>query len=308
MAYWEEFYASIPPPENYELNKQKMIDFCKNHENEKIVLVTSGGTTVPLEHNTVRFVDNFSAGTRGAASAEYFIEADYPVIFLYRLKSLEPFVRHFTGHKFLDMLTVSKDKHDSPKISVQEEYTDKLLPILQRYKYAVNNNRLLCIDFTTLTEYLWLLRTASEALIPHGNKAMVYLAAAVSDFYIPREELPTHKIASDGEPLTITLQLVPKILVPLVSQWVPKAFIISFKLETDNSILIEKAKGALRKYKHHLVIGNVLQSRRYQVIFVTADSEDDLKLSAEDIKLGQEIEKKIIDNVVKRHSVFIGYS
>ena len=26
---------------------------------------------MPLEHNTVRFVDNFSAGTRGAASAEY---------------------------------------------------------------------------------------------------------------------------------------------------------------------------------------------------------------------------------------------
>lgn len=64
----------------------------------------SGGTTVPLEHNTVRFVDNFSAGTRGAASAEYFLEHNYAVIFMYRQKSLEPFTRHFNGQKFLDML------------------------------------------------------------------------------------------------------------------------------------------------------------------------------------------------------------
>jgi hypothetical protein len=30
---------------------------------------------VPLEHRTVRFIDNFSARTRGATSAKYFLEA-----------------------------------------------------------------------------------------------------------------------------------------------------------------------------------------------------------------------------------------
>jgi hypothetical protein len=39
-----------------------------------IVLVTSGGTTVPLERNCVRFIDNFSKGTRGALSAEQFLQ------------------------------------------------------------------------------------------------------------------------------------------------------------------------------------------------------------------------------------------
>lgn len=39
-----------------------------------IVLITSGGTTVPLEQNCVRFLDNFSGGTRGALSAELFIK------------------------------------------------------------------------------------------------------------------------------------------------------------------------------------------------------------------------------------------
>ena len=36
----------------------------------RVVVVTSGGTTVPLERNTVRFIDNFSTGSRGAHSAE----------------------------------------------------------------------------------------------------------------------------------------------------------------------------------------------------------------------------------------------
>jgi phosphopantothenoylcysteine synthetase/decarboxylase len=53
--------------------------------NECILYLQSGGTAIPLEHNTVRFVDNFSAGTRGSASAEYFLEMSYAVVFIYRL-------------------------------------------------------------------------------------------------------------------------------------------------------------------------------------------------------------------------------
>jgi hypothetical protein len=39
-----------------------------------VVVITSGGTTVPLERNCVRFIDNFSKGTRGALSAEQFLQ------------------------------------------------------------------------------------------------------------------------------------------------------------------------------------------------------------------------------------------
>lgn len=41
-----------------------------------LVVVTSGGTTVPLERNCVRFIDNFSKGTRGALSAEQFLQVN----------------------------------------------------------------------------------------------------------------------------------------------------------------------------------------------------------------------------------------
>ena len=43
-----------------------------------VAVVTSGGTTVPLERRCVRFIDNFSAGHRGALSTERFLEVRRP--------------------------------------------------------------------------------------------------------------------------------------------------------------------------------------------------------------------------------------
>jgi phosphopantothenate-cysteine ligase len=42
----------------------------ENGEARRIVCVTSGGTTAPLEQRCVRYVDNFSSGHRGATSTE----------------------------------------------------------------------------------------------------------------------------------------------------------------------------------------------------------------------------------------------
>ena len=56
---------------------------------------------------------------------------------------------------------------------------------------------------------------------------------------------------------------------------------ISFKLETDESILIKKSKKALETYKHKIVIANLLQTRKEKVILVMsstlADSPDQLE-------------------------------
>ena len=56
----------------------------------------------------VRFLDNFSAGTRGATTAEWILKQypDYTVLFLYRLNSMTPFNRKYTHGKTLplDML------------------------------------------------------------------------------------------------------------------------------------------------------------------------------------------------------------
>lgn len=69
---------SHPSHENCELFDFKLDENVTNNIKEfisttcyeDIALVTSGGTTVPLEKQTVRFLDNFSTGNRGALSAE----------------------------------------------------------------------------------------------------------------------------------------------------------------------------------------------------------------------------------------------
>ena len=61
-------------------------------KNKPLVFISSGGTSVPLEKNTVRSIENFSSGTRGARSAEFFLNAGFPVIFFYRKGSKQPFL------------------------------------------------------------------------------------------------------------------------------------------------------------------------------------------------------------------------
>ena len=77
---------------------------------------------------------------------------------------------------------------------------------------------------------------------------------------------------------------VPKVLKPLVQEWIPEGYIVSFKvdlpllprslltrapqLETDMALLIPKSRAALSRYGHQLVIGNDLHGRKYQVVFV----------------------------------------
>jgi phosphopantothenate---cysteine ligase (ATP) len=72
--------------------KEKIQNFVNKLKVEKpIVFITSGGTSVPLEKNTVRILENFSTGTRGARSAEFFLKSGFPVIFFHRQGSVCPF-------------------------------------------------------------------------------------------------------------------------------------------------------------------------------------------------------------------------
>jgi phosphopantothenate-cysteine ligase len=56
---------------------------------------------------------------------------------------------------------------------------------------------------------------------------------------------------SDTKP-GIEFSLVPKMLKPLTNIWAPHAYIVSFKLETDEELLLPKARQALEKYQHNV--------------------------------------------------------
>lgn len=54
-----------------------------------------------------------------------------------------------------------------------------------------------------------------------------------------------------------------------------------------------------------LVIGNLLQTRKNQVTLVSKDDQKLIAITKEHIDSGIEIEQFIIDEVSKRHDVFI---
>ncbi|KAL2353779.1 phosphopantothenate-cysteine ligase-like protein [Cryomyces antarcticus] len=292
-AVARDYFALNPPPRQLQSHTTLARTFIDTHasENRRVVLVTSGGTTVPLENQTVRFIDNFSAGTRGATSAEYFLEAGYAVIFLHRQFSLLPYSRHYSHSTncFLDYMI--EDENGS--VVVGDEYQEEMLHVLRQYKAVRKDNTLLLLSFTTITDYLWELREIAKLMQPLGPRALFYLAAAVSDFFVPHDRMVEHKIQSsedfnatkqvngdpktklpaartEGKSLVIDLDPVPKFLKSLVDGWAPEGMIVTFKLETDPSMLSAKAKYALNKYSHHLVIGNLLSTRKWEVVFVTS--------------------------------------
>ncbi|CAD5227179.1 unnamed protein product [Bursaphelenchus xylophilus] len=264
-------------------------------DGRRLALITSGGTIVPLEKNTVRFIDNFSQGTRGSASAEYFLRHGYNVIFFYRENSLKPFSRH--APNLFDQFVLNEEGKliFTPSPEVEKAIVDNK-------KYS---KHLFFCTFTSVDQYLHEIELICRQVNRMGPRALIYLAAAVSDFCIKQEELPTHKIQSNEGDLQLRLSVVTKILDRLVTAVVPNSFLISFKLETDPEKLIPKAKSALKKYGHSLVIANMLANRKTDVTFVQADRIDPLKLTEDLVKRGIEIEEKIIEKLCVEHGEFI---
>lgn len=315
----DKFFLDNPrPPYLDDLIEEarNFIELQHSLQRDRIVLVTSGGTTVPLENNTVRFIDNFSAGTRGATSAEQFLANGYSVIFLHREFSLTPYNRSYTHNVevyFLDYI-------DSDGC-IKPEYRDKVLASKKLFdKYYNEEKKLLLLPFTTVNQYLWSLKSIAKLLNSTGS--LFYLAAAVSDFFVPHSRLPQHKIQSrdygqgskeadqdmtstttpDGK-LIVNLDPVPKFLRRLVESWAKQAMIVSFKLETDEAILIKKATQALDRYNHQLVIGNLLQTRNKEVVFVDQNNRKGTW-----IRTGGDhsvIEGLIIPEVIKYHEKWI---
>jgi phosphopantothenate---cysteine ligase (ATP) len=143
---------------------------------------------------------SLSSGTRGATSAEYFLAAGYAVIFVHRQHSLRPFSRHYSHslNPFLDLLTIPAGSSSS-SIQVSPAHTAQLLPILRAYTEAQTEGTLLQVDFTTVNDYLWLLRAVTGEMAPEGRRGMFYLAAAVSDFF-----LPCHRVVSWTKALVLS--------------------------------------------------------------------------------------------------------
>ncbi|GAM29360.1 hypothetical protein SAMD00019534_125360, partial [Acytostelium subglobosum LB1] len=264
----QRFYNSVIVPPDYEQNLQTIKTFAQqcSMSRSKTILITSGGTMVPMEKNMVRYLDNFSGGGRGAATAEYFLEQGYHVLFLTRKNSLQPFIRHFMT-KDTTIFTYLCYDVENHCARISDTYKSQVSHLFMKWKSFSDSGRFVTINFETVGEYLYYLRASTIELNILKQNLIVYAAAAVSDFYIPLDQMSEHKIQSNKGGLRIELEPVPKMLKQVISLWCPQAYTISFKLETDINILDSKCINSLSTYHHQLVIGNLLSDYRNWVVF-----------------------------------------
>lgn len=299
----ESFFATAPPLRHADDDAAKLQEFIARNSHpsaaggRRIVCVTSGGTTVPLEQRCVRYIDNFSSGHRGAASTEYFLKAGYAVIFVHRRGSCQPYCRFLPDDSFLKFFDVNAES----KVQVAECHATVVKKAIGDYCMAMEGGSLLKLPFTTIFEYLQILRMVATSMSSVGLRGMFYLAAAVSDFYIPWDSMAKHKIQSAGGPLDMRLSQVPKLLSMLRNQWAPLAFCISFKLETDSDILVQKADMALNKYKMNIVVANLLATYKEEVIIVTNGERTSIRRCNKD----EDLEEQIIKLLAQKHSKYI---
>lgn len=185
------------PPSNIDTITSQLAPFIQKHLDpstgkpiRKFVCVTSGGTTVPLERNCVRFIDNFSRGNRGAYSVESFLRQGYAVIFLTRAGSAQPFVVEFQEelnvHSLADVFRIGEDgKLCLDAISSHNQLVDAA----KQAAVVIKEGTYLQVQFTTLFEYLTYLHGIAKQLDGLGAHAMFYLAAAVADFFVPWSDM-----------------------------------------------------------------------------------------------------------------------
>jgi phosphopantothenate-cysteine ligase len=78
-------------------------------------------------------------------------------------------------------------------------------------------------------------------------------------------------------------------------------------------LLIPKAKAALERYGHQVVIGNDLHRRKFEVVFISrsakcaSEFEESWLRIASDLSVVpiKEIEEDIVGELVRRHQAFI---
>jgi len=112
---------------------------------------------------------------------------------MHRQFSLQPFSRHYSHstNPFLDFLDIDPPEGEgaTPRISVTPNKRDDLLQVLTVYKNVHALGTLHTLTFVTVNDYLWLLRAVSQEMAVLKRRAMFYLAAAVSDFFLPRQKM-----------------------------------------------------------------------------------------------------------------------
>ncbi len=125
-------------------------------------------------------------------------------------------------------------------------------------------------------------------------------AHVYASFHLTRFDL---QIQSGGGStgLRLDLEPVPKLLSQM-RVWCPRAFTVTFKLETDEAILESKVMGSFRAYQQSAVVANLLASHRDRltVYFADGDRVSAQRQAGEDV-----IETQLVHVLCGKHREYV---
>lgn len=293
QAEVEAFYAENMTADSraaLSAEKDRLLAFCSalhtaHPDCPGIAFITSGGTTVPLEVNAVRYITNFSSGGRGAFFVETLAERGWACVLLHHRTAVVPFRRVLDAMPTADVFDVLTDSSSSSASSAGTAAATELrrmTALYQRTKDLVHY-----IPFDTVVEYIFLLEVVSRTLcgdaMPRAlqqRPCLFFAAAAVSDYFVPLPQMSKEKI-SGGDGLTLRLSNVPKILLLAHDEWLHRSapdahqpFVVTFKLETSDAAMRAKAVKNLHAYHCDAVVANMLQSYKEWVLIYSRDGND----------------------------------
>lgn len=203
------------------------------------ILITSGGTTVPID--AVRNISNSSTGRFGASIAAAALRAGMNVTYLAAQHAESPFTTHVdfqTEADFNALTEKIKSKHDF---------------YLQHHAHYAEHR------FQTYDDYAIQL----EKLVLEQKPRIIILAAAVSDYLVANH---VDKKIDSSQALQIQLKSAPK-LIQKIKQWLPETFLVGFKLlvNVTDEELIFAARSSIQKNHLDLCAANDLMSLKRQV-------------------------------------------
>ena len=121
-----------------------------------------------------------------------FKNVGYKVVFLYRKGSVYPFTTGLrsSASRYIDdeLLSNLEDRKQGIFLNAVNN-GGRIKSELRCYNHCIKNKMMMTIPFETLKEYLASLQLIAEEISYLKERACFYLAAAVSDFYVPEDEV-----------------------------------------------------------------------------------------------------------------------
>lgn len=259
--------------------------------------------------------------------AERFLSNGYAVIFLCKSDSARPFTPIGKSvDELMEMLAEEgapisscgsgDEEGKSPASELRVANSALINCLAGRRSYK---DSLCTVTFDSVVEYVYMLKRICETMRDMFSTAtdlnpstgggtdicrrpLVVLPAAVSDYYLPLKAMAEHKISGDTG-LDLHLECVPKGLGALRHMWLrgTDALIVSFKLETDQNVLLKKAHYNLDAYDLEVVVANLLHNYKHEVQLVFKGNKDSTEVIRAPSDAAGSIEIPLTDRLCELH-------